>query len=112
MNICSYVNHNLMKKQYQINFQKLEKAAFILKSVGHPTRLAIVDLLGNYPQLSVTEISNLLNCEQSLLSHHLISMKLKGIVSAERDGQNIYYSLKLKEVSTLIACIENCECNF
>lgn len=105
-------NLTKMEKLYQINFQKLEKAAFILKSVGHPTRLAIVDLLGNYPLLSVSEISNLLNCEQSLLSHHLISMKLKGILLAERDGQNVYYSLKLKEVSTLLACIENCECNF
>jgi DNA-binding transcriptional ArsR family regulator len=101
-----------MDIKYQLNIKKLEKAAFILKTVGHPTRLAIVDLLGNYPKLTVSEISNFLNCEQSLLSHHLINMKLKGVLNSEREGQNILYSLKLKEVSKLIECIENCECNF
>lgn len=100
-----------MEIKYQLNLKKLEKAAFILKTVGHPTRLAIVDLLGNYPRLSVTEISQLLNCEQSLLSHHLINMKLKGLLSSEKEGQSVYYSLKLKEVNLLLTCIENCDCN-
>ncbi len=101
-----------MEIKYQLNLQKLEKAAFILKTVGHPTRLAIVDLLGNYPKLSVSEISELLSCEQSLLSHHLINMKLKGLLLSEKEGQSVFYSLKLKEVTLLLACIENYECNF
>ncbi len=88
---------------------KLSKAAYILKTVAHPTRLAIVEILSKFERLSVTEISQVVVCEQSLLSHHLINMKLKGILLAEREGQNIYYSLKIKEVSKLMACIENCE---
>jgi DNA-binding transcriptional ArsR family regulator len=52
-----------------------------------------------------------LGCEQSLLSHHLINMKLKGILSSQKEGQNVYYSLKEREVTKLITCVENCSCN-
>ncbi|MFC0184995.1 ArsR/SmtB family transcription factor [Pseudarcicella hirudinis] len=81
---------------YQINKEKLEKAAYILKTVAHPTRLAIVDLLSQNEKLSVNEICEVLQCEQSLLSHHLINMKLKGILRSEKDGLNVFYSLKRK----------------
>ena len=96
---------------YKINREKLEKAAFILKTVAHPTRLAIIDLLNNNKKLNVNELSEILDVEQSLLSHHLITMKLKGILRSEKEGQSMFYSLKEKDVTKLIGCIEHCECN-
>ncbi|MCU0324808.1 MAG: metalloregulator ArsR/SmtB family transcription factor [Spirosomaceae bacterium] len=96
---------------YAINKEKLEKAAYILKTVAHPTRLAIIDLLNINEKMGVTEICEILNCEQSLISHHLINMKLRGILKSEKDGLNVYYSLKEKDVTKLIECIENCDCN-
>ncbi len=95
---------------YKINKEKLEKAAYILKTVAHPTRLAIVDLLNINPRLNVNDISETLDVEQSLLSHHLITMKLKGILRSEKEGQNVYYSLKERDVLKLIDCIEHCDC--
>ncbi len=97
--------------QYKINREKLEKAAFILKTVAHPTRLAIIDLLNSNQRLNVNELSGILDVEQSLLSHHLITMKLKGILFSEKEGQNMYYALKEKDVTKLIICIEHCDCN-
>jgi DNA-binding transcriptional ArsR family regulator len=91
--------------------QKLEKAAFILKTVAHPVRLAIIDLLGRHDQLNVGELGAALDCEQSLLSHHLINMRLKGILQCQKDGQNVYYSLKERDVLQLLSCIEHCNCN-
>lgn len=91
--------------------EKLEKAAFILKTLAHPTRLAIVDLLNQEDKMSVSELCEKLGCEQSLVSHHLINMKLKGILRSAKDGQQVLYSLKEREVAKLIACIEHCECN-
>ncbi|MFN8353165.1 MAG: metalloregulator ArsR/SmtB family transcription factor [Spirosomataceae bacterium] len=90
---------------------KLEKAAFILKTVAHPTRLAIIDLLNNDEALSVNELCLHLGEEQSLVSHHLITMKLKGILRSTKKGQQVFYSLKEKDVTKLISCIENCDCN-
>jgi ArsR family transcriptional regulator len=95
----------------QLSKEKLEKVAFILKTVAHPTRLAVIDLLSNREKMSVNELCSALDCEQSLLSHHLINMKLKGILNSQKEGQNVYYSLKEKNVVKLISCIENCDCN-
>ena len=91
--------------------QKLEKAAYILKTIAHPTRLAIIALLEEHPRLSVNELCANLECEQSLVSHHLSNMRIKGLLKAEREGTNIYYSLKAKEVSQIVEIIENCPCN-
>ena len=96
---------------YQMNREKLEKAAYILRTVAHPTRLAIVDLLDLNARLSVNEIGEILQVEQSLLSHHLTTMKLKGILRSEKEGQSVFYSLKEKDVTKIIACIEHCDCN-
>ncbi|GGD60067.1 transcriptional regulator [Emticicia aquatilis] len=95
----------------KINKEKYEKAAYILKAVAHPTRLAIIQLLDIQDNLTVNEICETLECEQSLISHHLINMKLRGILKSQKDGLNVYYSLKQREITKLLSCIENCECN-
>ncbi len=91
--------------------EKLERIAFILKSVAHPMRLAIIHLLELHPQLSVSEICTMLGTEQSLTSHNLQNMKLKGIFSSRREGRSVFYSLKEKDVSMIIECLEDCKCN-
>jgi DNA-binding transcriptional ArsR family regulator len=91
-----------------LSIEKMEKVAFILKTTAHPTRIAIVQLLAAQESLSVTEISDKLSVEQSLLSHHLSGMKLKGILSSTREGKNIYYSLKMREVIDVIQCLAGC----
>jgi DNA-binding transcriptional ArsR family regulator len=95
----------------KINKEKFEKAAYILKAVAHPTRLAIIQLLDVQENLMVNEICETLKCEQSLISHHLINMKLRGILQSHKDGLNVYYSLKEREITNLLTCIENCSCN-
>jgi len=89
--------------------EKLERAAFLLKTIAHPTRLSVVMLLVEKPELSVNEICEATRCEQSLISHHLNGMKLKGVLSSRRSGKQIYYSLKMKELSSVLHCIENAE---
>ena len=91
--------------------EKLERIAFILKTVAHPLRLGIVHLLEQYPRLSVSEICRMLGSEQSLTSHHLQNMKLKGLLSVKRDGRSMLYSLKERDISLIIECLENCQCN-
>ncbi len=92
-----------------LSIEKLEKVAFILKTIAHPLRLGTVDLLTHYDRLSVNEICEKLKAEQSLVSHHLSNMKLKGILGSTREGKNIYYFLKMKEVVKVIECMESCE---
>jgi len=95
------------KFKTRINSEKLERAAYVLKAVAHPTRINIIDLLDQQKELSVTKISEFLDCEQSLLSHHLTNMRDKGILTVRRDGKNMFYSLSDKSITKIISCIND-----
>lgn len=95
--------------QPRLDLKKLEKAAFMLKSLAHPTRMAIIDLLDQQEKLSVSEIYEALDTEQSLVSHHLNNMRLNGILTSERSGKQIYYSIVDKSITSIIECICNCK---
>ncbi len=90
---------------------QLEKVAFILKTVAHPMRLGIVQLLGSKEKLSVGEICEFLGTEQSLTSHHLCNLRLKGILTSKREGQKVYYTLKEKQLAKIMHWLKNCKCN-
>jgi DNA-binding transcriptional ArsR family regulator len=98
-----------MLNEENLSPEKLEQVAFILKTIAHPTRIAVISILKNGERLSVNEICEKLGgAEQSLTSHHLSNMKLKGVLGSERKGRNIYYFLKLDEVIKVINCVESC----
>ena len=90
--------------------EEIERAANMIKAISHPMRLAILGHLGKGSQLSVTEIHNLLDIEQSTASHHLGILKDKGILASVRKGKNTLYYLKRKNLSTLVKCISECAC--
>jgi len=92
-----------------VDIERLEKVAFILKTIAHPMRIGIVQLLTHTDKLSVNEICEKLGSEQSLTSHHLSNMKLKGILGSTREGKNIFYYLILQEVVKVIDCMEHCD---
>ena len=66
--------------------------ADLLKTLGEATRLHIVGVLFAGPR-RVYEIGDELEIEQSLLSHHLRSLRKAGIVESRRDGKSVVYSL-------------------
>jgi len=92
-----------------IDVKKLQKMAEILKAISHPLRLEVLELLEEKQPQSVTEILQQIDVEQSLLSHHLVKLKDKGILDSFRDGRNIYYSLAFKEITKIFDCMENCD---
>lgn len=96
------------KKKNSLSPDQMEFAASILKAVAHPIRLSILQLLDNEDRLSVNEICKRINSEQSLTSHHLSNMKLKGILGSKREGQRVYYYLKLPALNNLLACLDTC----
>ena len=83
---------------------RLEEMASILKAIGHPKRLAIIELVAEKGRVSVNEIVETLHCEQSCISHHLTGLRLKKILTCERDGQFIFYSLTQSDIMKLVDC--------
>lgn len=90
--------------------EQLRQAAILLKAIANPTRLAVVDLLQRGRAMTVNEIGDKLACEQSLLSHHLSEMRNKELLNAEKKGVFVYYSLKEKNLLSVLKCIEKCNC--
>jgi ArsR family transcriptional regulator len=115
--ICKYENMFIYlcvvkMRERKTSLEKLERAAFVLKTVAHPARLAIIDLLNHNQELTVSEIIEKIQLEQSLTSHHLNNMKIKGILGSKRAGKQMYYFLKEKDVAKVIDCIENCQVKY
>jgi ArsR family transcriptional regulator len=70
-----------------------EAAANFLKALGHDGRLTILCHLVSGPK-SVTELENLALSRQAIISQQLARLRLEGLVSARREGQAIFYSLR------------------
>ena len=88
----------------------LETAANMLKAIAHPMRIAILSLLEDGKKLTVTELHELLDIEQSTTSHHLGILKDKGVLCSRREGKNTYYFLKHNVLSNIIDCLSRCAC--
>lgn len=94
----------------KLNSDQLETAANMLKAIAHPMRIAILNYLEDGKKLTVTEIHELLQIEQSTTSHHLGILKDKGVLASKRDGKNTYYFLKHEKLSYIVECISQCAC--
>ncbi len=88
--------------------EELERTATFLKAIAHPMRLAILDLLSDSSNKSVTQIYQRLGLEQAVASHHLGLLKTKGVLNSKRVGKNIYYSLKSEKLVDLMKITEEC----
>jgi ArsR family transcriptional regulator, virulence genes transcriptional regulator len=91
-----------------LDIDKLEGAANMLKAIAHPMRIAILSFLEDGNKLTVTEIHERLQIEQSTTSHHLGILKDKGVLISKREGKNTYYSLKHESLSKIIDCLSRC----
>ncbi|WP_298653689.1 metalloregulator ArsR/SmtB family transcription factor [uncultured Proteiniphilum sp.] len=92
----------------KIDRSQFEDAAYILKALAHETRLCVVMQLSQAGEKSVTELMDQMDCEQSLLSHHLTDMRAKGILRCRKNGKNSFYSLSDKRFSNVLKCIMSC----
>jgi DNA-binding transcriptional ArsR family regulator len=73
----------------------------LLKTLGDVSRLKIVLLCLKGP-FSVGDITNQLELSQPLVSHHLRLLKAARLVKAERQGQQIFYSLADQHISDIL----------
>lgn len=72
------------------------------KALADPTRRRILELL-RAEDLAAGEIADHFDMTKPSLSHHLSALKNAGLVDAERDGQNIIYSLNTSVLQDLMS---------
>ena len=80
----------------KINFQ-----AEIMKTLGQPTRLKIIDLLRD-GERCVCEIFPAICEEQSNTSRHLNLMVSSGILFRRKEGVKIFYAVKHSEIFAIV----------
>lgn len=67
--------------------------AQIFQALAHPTRIAIVECLGE-GEVSAGALLVHLNVEQANLSQHLAVLRSKQVVSSRKAGNQVYYTLR------------------
>ena len=88
--------YKTIKKELR-NKQKLLDCAKHLGVVGDATRLKICYLLCRYPEISVSEMAEILDTSVSVVSHSLKKLLELELVTRRKEAQTVYYSLKNNE---------------
>lgn len=84
-----------------------QSKADLLKALGQPTRLKILDLLAQ-GERCVCEIFPAIGGEQSNVSKHLAFLRSQGIVVADRRGMRVFYRLSDRKIVKLLEDAEEC----
>jgi ArsR family transcriptional regulator, virulence genes transcriptional regulator len=97
-------NHPFGRDGLQSMQETAEKAAELLRSIGSSHRLLMLCLLTEGPK-TVTEICDASGMRQSLASQHLARLRLDGLVSSQRQGHFVHYSLANPVARDIIAVL-------
>lgn len=84
------------------NFKAYNETAEILKALAHPVRLCIVKGLVQKGKSNVSYMQDCLELPQSTVSQHLQKLRTMGIVETDRQGLEIFYSVKDERIKKII----------
>src|SRR5215831_3279791 len=76
------------------------KAEFF-KALAHPLRIAVLDALRN-GERTVNDLCLAMDVEQGTLSQQLAVLRSRNIVTARKNGLNVYYSVRDAAVFKLL----------
>lgn len=75
-------------------------------ALADPTRRQILTLL-KAQDMNAGEIAEHFNMTKPSISHHLNQLKQAGLVTAEKHGQNIIYSLNISVFEEILQLVSN-----
>ena len=83
---------------------RFDARARIFKALAHPSRLYMVDVL-SHGERCVCDLTGMVGADMSTVSKHLSVLKSAGIVSDEKRGMQVYYTLKMPCVMRFFDCV-------
>lgn len=96
----------MRKTKVNINPEKLEVSAALLRALAHPLRLKILAFIDKNQSINVNKIYSSLDLEQSITSQHLRILRLADLVKTEREGKYIHYSVDYERVEKTVKAIQ------
>ena len=91
--------------QNLISMDGLAQAAECLRTLAHPVRLRMVQLLLQQER-TVGELAEACSLPSHMASEHLGLMRDRGLLSSRREGRFIYYSIAEKGLVGIMSCVE------
>ena len=85
---------------------RYQAKAKIIKAMSHPTRLFIVDELSK-GERCVCKLTEMVGDDISTVSKHLSVLKNAGLVSDEKRGTLVFYSLRCPCILEFFSCVES-----
>jgi ArsR family transcriptional regulator len=92
----------------QIDTEVLARASRVIRVVGHPLRLRLLELLEG-GERNVTELVRGAGVSQAIVSQQLRILRTEGVVGARRDGPRVFYWITEPKVSKILECIRECD---
>ena len=93
------------KKRRLTPLLALEQAAECLKTLAHPHRLRIVQMLlrGRY---TVGQLAEACGIPSHMASEHLRLMQRCGFLASDREGRKTYYKIAEPHLAKIMQCVE------
>lgn len=73
--------------------KRQNKTAILMKALGHPARVAIIDYLIKIPKATADDVVNELPLSQPTIAQHLKELKGSGLIRGVFEGSRLYYHL-------------------
>jgi len=90
-----------------IDLYLLDQANQTIRALAHALRLDILSYIDKHPRTNVNSIYNALALEQSITSQHLRILRQAELVSYERQGKQILYTLNYSKLNSLQSAIKD-----
>ncbi|MDX1407638.1 MAG: metalloregulator ArsR/SmtB family transcription factor [Saprospiraceae bacterium] len=96
-------------RKTKVTFQneKLQVSAELMRALAHPLRLRILGFIDRHGTINVNKIYSTLKIEQSITSQHLRILRSANVLTAERDGKFIHYTINYPVVQKAAKAIKN-----
>ena len=91
--------------------EDIDRASRSMKAIAHPLRLKILCTLGNQ-EISVQDIVQQVGTSQSNISQHLSILRDKGILTARKDANRVYYRVGDQRTLRLIGMMREVFCSY
>ena len=84
----------------------LAEAAECLRTLGHPHRLRMVQMLlqGDF---TVGELADACELPSAMASEHLRLMQRSGFLSSEKVGRKVFYRIAEPQLEGILKCVES-----
>ena len=86
----------------------IERAARVIRVLGHPLRLRILELLEG-GERNVADLQDELGASQAVISQQLAILRAEDVVVPRREGPRVFYRIIEPKVSHILDCIRQCD---